>query len=88
MLVKTHSKVRPNRPNGRTLGEAGVANAQSMNSLAAMAIALIPTVTGRAFNVVIDEKRGLPSAAVTCDDLPVSVFGACTDAHQLRTQSG
>ncbi len=63
-------------------------NSQSMNSLAAVAIAVIPTVTGRTFNVVIDEKRGLPSAAVTYDDITVSAFGVCTDADQLRTQSG
>jgi hypothetical protein len=59
-----------------------------MNSLAAVAIAVIPIVTGRTFNVVIDEKRGLPSAAVTYDDLTVSAFGVCTDTDQLGAQSG
>ena len=63
-------------------------NSQSMNSLAALTIAVIPTVTGRTFDVVIVEKRGLQSAAVPYDDLTVSAFGACTDADQLRTQSG
>ena len=63
-------------------------NSQSMNSLAAVAIAVIPTVTGRTFNVVIDEKRGLPSADFTYDDRTVSAFGVCTDADQLGGQSG
>ncbi len=64
------------------LGEAAVVNSLSLNSPATVAIAVILPVSYRAFNVVIDAKRGLPSAAVTCDDLTVSAFGACTDADQ------
>ena len=64
------------------LGEAGVVNSLSMNSPAAVAIAVVLTVTDRAFTVVSDAKRGLSSAAVTCDDLTVSAFGAWTDADQ------
>ena len=63
-------------------------NSLSMNSLAAVAIAVIPTVTGCTFHVVIDENRRLRSADVTCDDLTVSAFAACTDVDQLRTQLG
>ncbi len=71
---------------GRTISEAGVVNSESMNSLAVVAIAVILAVTGRTFNVVIDEERGLPSADVTKDDFTVSAFAAWTDVDQQWTQ--
>ena len=66
----------------------GLVNSLNINSLVAAALAVIFTVAGCAFNVVIDEKRGMPSAAVTYDELIVLAFGACTGADQLRTQTG